>query len=174
MRWLSVGGIGILLVACEPIPPVLDCDEVGERTDAILDAEEVALALVNEARAVGGSCGSRGDFPPSAPLAWNEALSCAAVVHSADMGVRGYFAHTSRASGTVGDRVDRAGYAWSRIGENIALGQSTAAIVVEAWLNSPAHCANLMEPNYTDSAVGLVMNANGVPYWTQVFGTPQR
>lgn len=99
-------------------------------------------------------------------------LNRAARGHSRDMAERGYFDHTSPDGRGVGDRVTAAGYEWSAVGENIAVGQPTAVAVVEAWLESPGHRANILNCEYTQMGLG-VDTSDGGPRWTQVFAAPQ-
>ena len=61
----------------------------------------------------------------------------------------------------------RAGYDWRRVGENLARAEMPAAEVVELWLASPGHCANVMHPGHVEMGVA---GLDG--YWTQVFGRP--
>ena len=89
-----------------------------------------------------------------------------------------FFSHTGADGSTVGDRVQNSGYQYSNAGENIAAGQTTAVDVVEGWINSPGHRANILNPNYTEIGVGYEYLQNDTGsinynhYWTQVFGTP--
>lgn len=132
------------------------------------------LAAVNAHRRAGATCGARGSFPPVADLVWNDALTQAAVVHSDDMVAGNFFSHTGSNGSTVGDRVTAAGYAWRGVGENIAAGQVTVAVVVDGWMKSDGHCANLMNAAYRDIGVACVSgNANTSyrTYWTQDLGT---
>ncbi|MEU0691449.1 CAP domain-containing protein [Streptomyces uncialis] len=99
-------------------------------------------------------------------------LNRAAEGHSRDMAERDYFDHTSPDGRGVGDRVTAAGYEWSAVGENIAVGQPTAVAVVEAWLESPGHRANILNCDYTQMGLG-VDTSDGGPRWTQVFAAPQ-
>ena len=71
-------------------------------------------------------------------------------------------------------RVARAGYSWSVVGENIAAGQRDADTVVKSWLESPGHCANLMNPEYSEVGVAFATNASSAAgiYWAQVFAAP--
>jgi len=61
------------------------------------------------------------------------------------------------------------GISWRAWGENIAAGQRTPEIVVDAWMNSPGHRANILSPNFSKIGVGYVTNSSGRPYWTQIF-----
>lgn len=131
--------------------------------------EEEVLVLVNQERASGADCGSRGTFPAAGPLVMNGALTCAARAHSLDMFENNYFDHTNLSGQSPGDRVDLTEYQWSTWGENIAFGQSTPEQVVQAWMNSDGHCANIMNDSFTEIGIGL---ADG-NHWTQVFGAPR-
>jgi uncharacterized protein YkwD len=62
------------------------------------------------------------------------------------------------------------------VGENIASGQRTVEDAVASWLDSPGHCANIMNPAFTDMGAAYAIdprNRNRTAYWTQVFGTPR-
>lgn len=139
------------------------------------EAEEAeVVALVNEVRATGTSCGSNGDFAPAGPLTVSPHLTCAARAHSQDMSERGFFNHVNPDGEGPSDRIDETGYAWTAVGENIAGGPMTAADAVNGWLASDDHCANLMNPTYTEIGVGLYEGAGQYTfYWTQTFGTPK-
>jgi len=132
------------------------------------------LAAVNAHRRAGATCGARGAFPAAAELTWNAQLTQAAVGHSDDMVAGNFFSHTGSNGSTVGDRVTAAGYAWRGVGENIAAGQATVAVVVDGWMKSDGHCANLMNASYRDIGVACVSgtaNNSYRTYWTQNFGT---
>lgn len=132
------------------------------------------LAAVNAHRRAGASCGSKGSFSPAPGLAWNAALTQAAAAHSDDMVARNYFDHTGSDGSSPGDRMTTAGYAWQGWGENIAAGQASVADVVDGWMKSDGHCANLMNAAYRDIGVACVAGTAGNAYrtyWTQDFGT---
>lgn len=134
------------------------------------------LSAVNAYRRSGATCGANGKFPATTELTWNAALTQAATAHSDDMVARNFFSHTGSNGSSTGDRAAAAGYAFSRWGENIAAGQSTVAIVVDGWMKSDGHCANIMSDKFRDIGVACVAgNANTSyrTYWTQVFGTPR-
>lgn len=129
------------------------------------------LALVNEARARTQRCGSQA-FAAAPPLRLNPTLYAIATAHAADMARHSYFSHTGRDGSTVDGRATRAGYPWRAIGENIAAGQVTADTVVQGWINSPGHCANIMSPAFREMGAAFVVNnqsSQGI-YWAQVFG----
>ncbi|NEA00812.1 CAP domain-containing protein, partial [Streptomyces sp. SID10116] len=122
-------------------------------------AEQV-VALVNTERAKAG-CG---------PVRSNGKLATAAAKHSADMAARDYFDHTSPDGTDPGDRITAAGYRWSTYGENIARGQQSPAAVMDSWMKSPGHKANILNCDFKELGVGI-HNGSGGPWWTQAFGT---
>ncbi|MFD3325622.1 sigma-70 family RNA polymerase sigma factor [Streptomyces sp. NPDC058701] len=117
------------------------------------------VALVNKERATAG-CG---------PLKEDPQLRAAAQGHSDDMAKRDFFSHTSPDGTDPGKRTTAAGYRWSTYGENIAKGQQTAQSVMESWMNSSGHRANILNCSFKDIGVGIHQGAGG-PWWTQNFG----
>src|SRR5690349_1239950 len=99
----------------------------------------------------------------------NVQLTAAAVGHSAWMARTGTFSHTGAAGSTFVARSRAAGFA-RPAGENIAWGYRSAAEVVNAWMKSPGHRANILSCASKTVGVGAVLNASGAPYYTQVFG----
>ena len=71
------------------------------------------------------------------------------------MAVRAFYSHTSPEGGQPWDRAAAAGSTRRSIGENIACGQRSAAEVVEGWMNSPGHRANILKPGFTHIGVGF-------------------
>jgi uncharacterized protein YkwD len=138
------------------------------------EAGKELLKLVNAARAEPRTCGSK-KFSAAPPVEWNAKLADAALAHSRDMAKRNYFSHQAKDGSTVGARAKKAGYRWRRIGENIATGQGSPEQVMSGWLASPGHCANIMNPHYTEMGVAYAVNpkSDTTIYWTQVFGTPR-
>jgi uncharacterized protein YkwD len=129
---------------------------------------EQTLAAVNAARAAPRRCGDR-HFDAAPPLRLNRALDAAALSHSEYRAQVRLFSHRQKNGSEVGDRARRAGYRWRTIGENIASGQRTAREAVEGWLDSPGHCANIMNAAFAEMGVGYAVNpARGTLYWTQV------
>ncbi len=135
----------------------------------IADFASIALTRINQHRAAGASCGVHGDFAAAGSVRWNDALAAAAAAHSLDMAALNYFSHTSNDGRSAADRVDAAGYAWSTLGENIAAGQLGIDAVVDAWMRSDGHCANLMNPAFDAIGLACVPGARGssyATYWT--------
>jgi uncharacterized protein YkwD len=99
----------------------------------------------------------------------NSVLSAASVEHSRDMVQRGYFEHTSPDGRTVGDRLRALGYArgtTASSGENIAYGyahESTPAAIVDLWMNSPGHRADILRRTFTEIGIGIASGAPVLP-----------
>ena len=131
------------------------------------------LALVNEARSVSRRCGWK-RIAAAPPLIQSEALDRAALAHAQEMAARSRMQHAGGDGSTPGDRATRAGYRWSTVGENVAAGQAMSEEAVASWLKSSGHCANLMDPDYTEMGVGFAADPQGAggPYWVQLFGAP--
>ncbi len=134
------------------------------------------LARINQLRASGATCGARGAFAPATALAWAGPLTQASEGHSQDMATANYFAHASADGRTLADRVNATGYVWSTLGENIAAGYATVDSVMDGWIASDGHCANLMNPNFSQVGVACIAGATGSAYntyWTMDLGRPQ-
>jgi uncharacterized protein YkwD/stress response protein SCP2 len=106
-------------------------------------------------------------------LAANKQLAEAAQMHSADMAVRNFFDHQNPEGAQCWDRAQLVGYRYRKIAENIAAGQRSPEEVVEGWMNSPGHRANILDGELTEIGVGLAAGGSYGTYWTQVFGTPR-
>ncbi|WP_367046918.1 CAP domain-containing protein [Streptomyces sp. Je 1-332] len=104
------------------------------------------------------------------PLSPDPLLTVAAQNHSADMIARAFYAHTSPDGGEPWHRASAAGSRHRAIGENIACGQRTPAEVVDGWMNSPGHRANILKPSFTHLGVGYAGGGSAGTYWTQLFG----
>ncbi|WP_308130073.1 CAP domain-containing protein [Kitasatospora aureofaciens] len=124
------------------------------------DAQQV-VDLVNAERAKAGC----------APVTAEPRLAGAAQSHSDDMADRNYFDHASPEGYHADHRIEATGYRWSTWGENIARGQKDPAAVMDAWMNSPGHRANILNCAFKQLGVG-VRTGSGGPWWTQVFAAP--
>ncbi len=93
----------------------------------------------------------------------------ASVRQSVYMARTGLFSHVWRDGTTFVRRSHLAGYEQPS-GENIAWGYTTANEVIKAWMASPRHRANMLNCGAKSIGTGVVYAANGVPYYTQVFG----
>lgn len=129
-------------------------------TEAQLAAD--VLVLVNQERAAVGA----------APLVWNGPLAAVAQAHSADMAARGFFAHNNPDGLTPFDRMAAAGITYTTAGENIAAGYADANAVMNGWMNSPGHKANILNTSYTEIGIGVKQGGSFGTYWTQNFIHP--
>ncbi len=160
------GGNALWIVVAQPlrILPGRDAAAVSRRV----------LELTNRARAHWRTCGPR-RFPPAPPLSLSPALTRAARAHSRDMAAHSFFSHVGSDGSSPGERVTRAGYRWSSVGENIASGVETPRQAVADWLASPDHCANIMTAGFRQMGVAFAVDTRSaaVTYWTEDFGTPR-
>jgi uncharacterized protein YkwD/stress response protein SCP2 len=118
------------------------------------------VALTNRERA-------RAGLPP---LTADPLLTRAAQAYSTDMAARAFYSHTSPEGTQPWDRAAAAGSRHRSIGENIACGQRSPAEVVEGWMNSPGHRANILKPGFTHIGIGFAGGGPRGTYWTQLFG----
>ncbi|MER5613164.1 CAP domain-containing protein [Streptomyces sp. NPDC002215] len=116
------------------------------------------LALVNQERSKVGC----------SPLTASSSLASLAQDFSEDMAARGFFDHTDPDGRTPWDRASKAGVR-GLAAENIARGQATAQAVMDSWMNSPGHRANILNCDYRTLGVGVHYGSGG-PWWTQDFG----
>ncbi|WP_320779945.1 CAP domain-containing protein [Streptomyces sp. CRN 30] len=121
-------------------------------------AEAEVLRLVNVERAKVGCT----------PVAADSALSGLAESFSEAMAAEDFFDHTDPSGRTPWDRAEAAGISGLG-GENIARGQADAAAVMDAWMNSEGHRANILNCDFTSLGVGVHFGSGG-PWWTQDFG----
>jgi uncharacterized protein YkwD len=157
---LVAAGSGLLPVAMGPAA-------IAQRPAATVAQADVAIAqeilrLVNVER-------QRVNAPP---LVLNDKLTAAAQRHAQDMATSRRMSHTGSDGSTMRLRIDATQYNWSTIGENVAMGQPTAAAVMAAWMNSPGHRQNILNPAFTELGVGYATGANR-PYWAQVLARPR-
>ena len=118
----------------------------------------------NLARSEGRFCGDDW-FPAVGPVEWNEQLEATAFRHSFDMHSNDFFAHAGSDGTSVGDRASDAGYPWAVVGENLSKFAITFSSAIDGWIDSPSHCAALMNPEFDELGTVRV----GV-YWTMVLG----
>lgn len=118
--------------------------------------EQEVIRLVNDIRKENGL----------SALTYDWELSRVARYKSQDMKDNRYFAHNSPVYGTPFQMIRNFGISFRGAGENIARGYSTPQAVVNGWMNSSGHRANILNAGYTHIGVGYVANGN---YWTQMF-----
>lgn len=125
---------------------------------AATSAQAAVLALVNQERSKVGC----------SPVTASSSLASLAQSFSDDMAARGFFDHTDPDGQSPWDRAAKAGVSGLG-GENIARGQADAEAVMEAWMNSEGHRANILNCDYKTLGVGIHFGSGG-PWWTQDFG----
>lgn len=96
-------------------------------------------------------------------------LSRVARYKSTDMRDKNYFSHYSPTYGDPFKMMHDFGISFYAAGENIAKGQPTPQAVMQAWMNSPGHRANILNPQFNEIGVGIAKASNGTIYWTQEF-----
>jgi uncharacterized protein YkwD len=148
-------------VALRPAPGPLAADALADPADTGDLAGQV-LQLTNQQR----------QAAQLAPLAVEPALGQAAQQYANVLALGACFAHTCGPVPDVSDRTEQAGYLdWVALGENIAAGQPNPTAVVDAWMQSPEHRANILGARYTDIGTGVVItNDRYQRYWVQEFG----
>ncbi|NLP29582.1 MAG: hypothetical protein GX363_00440 [Clostridiales bacterium] len=139
----------------KPEPPANEAAATGSYEAKVVD-------LVNKERAAQGL----------SPLKYNAELSKVARVKAEDMRDKNYFSHTSPTYGSPFDMMKSFGIKYRAAGENIAKGYRTPESVMDGWMNSPGHKANIMSPDFTEIGVGYVTDSRGTGYWVQMFIRP--
>lgn len=130
--------------------------EIPSADTSVTQFEQEVIRLVNEIRQENGLT----------PLTYNWELSRVARFKSQDMKDNRYFAHNSPTYGTPFQMIRNFGISFRTAGENIAKGYKTPQAVVNGWMNSSGHRANILNAAYTQIGVGYVAGGN---YWTQMF-----
>ena len=129
---------------------------VPTESQSVTSFEQKVVQLVNDVRKKNGLKALTEDWQ----------LSRVARYKSQDMRDLGYFSHTSPTYGSPFEMMKSFGIKYRTAGENIAKGYQTPEAVVNAWMNSPGHKANILNSSYTHIGVGYVASGN---YWTQMF-----
>jgi uncharacterized protein YkwD len=126
--------------------------------------EQKLIDLTNEAR-------KKEKLPPLKP---NATLFAAARAHSKNMAKKGKMEHKLDGK-QVKERLQDAGYPFSWYGENIAMStHPKIEKVMEGWMNSEGHRANILKDKYTEIGIGIADDGKGRVYYTQVFGRPRK
>lgn len=121
--------------------------------------EEAVLRLVNVERSKNGL----------KPLSLSSKLTSLAEMKAADMANKNYFSHTSPTYGTPFEMLQKYGVSYRAAGENIAAGQRSAEEVMNAWMNSSGHRANILNAKYTQIGVGYYAGGSYRTEWVQLF-----
>lgn len=169
MRAFRLGGVGLAvgLVAWAILAGIVRAQTPPEeaRARSIAEIESATDRAVNAYRAQQGLRG----------LVRTSRLDDMAQQHCRDMAIRGFAAHDAPGGSGMVDRAAANGIAFLKIGENIA--RTRGAIdpvrrVVDGWIHSPSHRANLLDPAFTDTGIGVAVDGKGTVYFTQVFLRP--
>lgn len=135
-----------------------------------------ALRLTNALRARGARCGNR-TYGPAPPVALDSLLTRAAQAQADEMARFMFLAHEGRDGSTPAERVNRTGYAWRVVGENVAAGPESAEEVMQGWEESPEHCKNIMDPDFTVMGIAFAVNPKSTghsTWWSMVLARPKR
>ncbi len=143
----------------KPVDPEKPTENTNNNiTNTVQSIELEVVKLVNEERKKVGL----------APLNYNAELSKVARIKSQDMADNNYFSHNSPTYKDPFTMMKNFGISYRTAGENIAKGYSNAQSVMNGWMNSSGHRANILNPNFGTIGVGYVTK-NGTTYWTQMF-----
>lgn len=152
------------ILQCKPSPEAPEKPEVPEKPEietpennTNLSYVEQVVALVNAERAKEGL----------APLTIDTKVQAAAQIRALEC--EQSFSHTRPGGSNFATALKEQNVSYRRAGENIAWGQRSPEEVVNAWMNSAGHRANIMNSNFTKIGVGYYQNAKGVKYWSQLF-----
>ena len=164
-RWRKIGPkamvvLSMLLAGCSSTSPESPGCQEPEDGEALVDL------LYDQVQ-------SERDKKGLPPLVLNDRLCAAAEQHACAMIDGGFFAHIDpETDSSPGQRAYEKGYAYLSIGENLAAGQQSVEEVVEQWMDSPGHQANILGPNWR--ATGIAVRAGGEygMYWIQLFADP--
>ena len=138
-----------------------DPEQTEEATAEMTQAEAV-LKLVNAERKKAGL----------QPLTLSEKLTNIAYTKAKDMAEKNYFSHQSPTYGSPFEMLKQFGVSFSAAGENIAAGQKSAEEVMNSWMNSSGHKANILNKNYTQLGVGFYRGGSYGTEWVQLFIKP--
>lgn len=150
------GGTSSKTVSSKPVSTPSSSQTSGSGYSAF---QNEVVSLVNSERAKNGL----------AALSVDSAITKTATLKSQDMAKNHYFSHTSPTYGSPFDLMKQYGVSYRTAGENIAMGQTSPAQVMNGWMNSPGHRANILNASYTKIGVGVARNSSGTYYWTQHF-----
>jgi uncharacterized protein YkwD len=146
---LGLFGMSGLVRACKPAPapaPVVT---------AVVVMDE-CVGMVNLQRATAGL----------APVAIDARIQTSAQAHSNYQAKVATMRHQSANGANAGARLTASGFPWHAWGENVAAGQTDCTSVMDAWMNSPGHRANILNPVFTYIGVAGAVNSAGTIYWT--------
>jgi uncharacterized protein YkwD len=155
---LSLGGTALLASAPAAAVPVADELALALAPDAT--TQQNVFIYTNAHRGRAGA----------APVRYSGAATVAAQRHANDMARRNRMTHIGSDGSNAGQRLTRAGFRWTSWGENLAVGYTSSSAVVWAWLNSPGHRANLLNPRFRWMGVGIAYG-HGRTWWCVVLAS---
>jgi uncharacterized protein YkwD len=173
--WAAFGLCAVLVAGLGV--PKLAHPEAAARCGANASPDE-ALRRVNEARARGAMCHAAGAVESAAPLTWSTNLAAVAAAQAQDMAALNHMGHRDRQDRGLAERLKAMGYRYSAAAENVAVGYPSVDAVVDAWIDSAAHCDNLMNTKVREIGLACVDGrgeggtggATEDRYWTLVLG----
>ena len=145
---LGLFGVTELATRCAPAPAIVQ----------VANVQDSVVASVNEQRANAGL----------SPVAIDGRLTSAAQNHANDIAQRQLLTHIGSDGSDAGQRIHVYGYGWRTWAENAAAGQQTAAEVMNSWMNSAGHRANILNGAMVDIGLAAAVGSNGVTYWVMV------
>jgi uncharacterized protein YkwD len=161
-RRVSLVWLFVLVVGCaSPASPTEASPEAGDGSSSGITGSIVQLTNVERSKA------------GIAPFRMNPLLMQAAQIQAEQMARLGRLEHELSGAKypTPSDRLAAVRYRWGSYGENIAMGQTSAAAVLDSWMHSSGHRANILNSRYQEIGVGYAKDSAGRPYYVQVFGT---
>ena len=147
---LGLFGFAAVAPKCAPPPP--------PPIVQVADVQDSVVAAVNQYRADAGL----------GPVTIDARLTGAAQSHANDLAQRQVLTHTGADGSNAGARISAQGYGWRTWAENAAAGQPTPADVMNSWINSPGHAANMRNGAMVNIGVAAAEGSNGVTYWVMV------
>jgi uncharacterized protein YkwD len=147
---LGLFGVAAVAPKCAPPPP--------PSIVQVADVQDSVVASVNQYRAEAGL----------GPVVIDGRLTDAAQSHANDLAQRLVLTHTGTDGSNAGARISARGYGWTTWAENAAAGQPTPADVMNSWINSPGHAANMRNGAMANIGVAAAQGSNGVTYWVMV------
>ncbi len=136
-----------------------DTGNSGQNSTAPSGYASEVFNLVNSQRSANGQ----------SVLTYSTEAANVAQAKAEDMATNNYFSHTSPTYGSAFDMLKANGVSYSSAGENIAKGQTSSSSVMNAWMNSSGHRANILSSSYKSIGVGCAADSSGTLYWVQIF-----
>ena len=161
-RRMSLVWLLMLVWGCaSPASPTEASPEAGEGSGSGITGSIVQLTNAERAKA------------GIAPFRVSTQLMQAAQIQADQMARLGRLEHELSGAKypTPSDRLAAVGYRWQTYGENIAMGQTSAAAVVDSWMHSSGHRANILNSRFQEIGIGYARDSAGRPYYVQVFAT---